>query len=51
MSRTRHFLAVEMNARLENGEQVLTFRTQTGDLVEAGPDHPLRFVTAPAMTA
>jgi uncharacterized protein len=42
-----HFLAVEMNARVENGEQVLTFRTQTGDLVEAGRDHPLRFVTAP----
>jgi hypothetical protein len=42
-----HFLAVEMNARTEDGEQVLTFRTQTGDLVEAGPDHPLRFVTAP----
>jgi hypothetical protein len=42
-----HFLAVEMNARVENGEQVLTFRTQTGDLVEAGPDHRLRFETAP----
>ncbi len=42
-----HFLAVEMDARMENGDQVLTFRTQTGDLVEAGPDHPLRFVTAP----
>jgi len=42
-----HFLAVEMHSRVENGEQVLTFRTQTGDLVEAGPDHPLRFVTAP----
>jgi uncharacterized protein len=42
-----HFLAVEMNARMEDGEQVLTFRTQTGDLVEAGADHPLRFVTAP----
>ncbi len=41
-----HFLAVEMNAHAEDGEQVLTFRTQTGDLVEAGPDHPLRFETA-----
>lgn len=42
-----HFLAVEMNARTEAGVQILTFRTQTGDLVEAGPDHPLRFENAP----
>jgi hypothetical protein len=41
-----HFLAVEMNARIDNGEQLLTFRTQTGDLVEAGGDHPLRFEVA-----
>jgi hypothetical protein len=25
-------------------EQVLTFRTNVGDVVEAGPEHPLRFV-------
>jgi hypothetical protein len=42
-----HFLAVEMNARMEGDVQVLTFRTQTGDLVEAGPDNPLRFETEP----
>ena len=40
------FLAVEMNARTTRSQQVLTFRTQTGDLVEAGPDNPLRFETA-----
>ncbi len=38
------FLAVEMNASERDGEQVLTFRTNVGDLVEAGPDNPLRFV-------
>ena len=37
------FLAVEMHARGEGREQVLTFRTNVGDVVEAGPDHPLRF--------
>lgn len=40
------FLAVEMDARLQDGVQILTFRTQTGDVVEAGPAHPVRFVTA-----
>lgn len=40
-----HFLAVEMNAHDNVGQQVLTFRTNVGDLVEAGPDNPLRFVT------
>lgn len=38
------FLAVEMNAGGEGEEQVLTFRTNVGDVVEAGPEHPLRFV-------
>jgi hypothetical protein len=40
-----HFIAVEMNAKGEGDDQVLTFRTNVGDVVEAGPDHPLRFVT------
>lgn len=40
------FLAVEMNASKVDGKQVLTFRTNVGDLVEAGPDNPIRFVTA-----
>jgi hypothetical protein len=39
-----HFVAVEMNASGEGANQVLTFRTNVGDVVEAGPDHPLRFV-------
>ena len=39
------FLAVEMTVAKENGEPVLTFRTNVGDVVAAGPDHPLRFVT------
>lgn len=38
------FLAVEMNASGEGEGQKLTFRTNVGDVVEAGPDHPLRFV-------
>lgn len=40
-----HFIAVEMHARNVDGEQVLTFRTNTGDIVEAGPDNPIRFQT------
>lgn len=40
-----HFIAVEMNAAMREGEQVLTFRTNVGDVVEAGPEHPLRFET------
>lgn len=40
------FLAVEMNANGEGEAQKLTFRTNVGDVVEAGPDHPLRFVIA-----
>lgn len=38
------FIAVEMNVSGEGERQVLTFRTNVGDVVEAGPDHPLRFV-------
>ena len=37
------FVAVEMNAEGKGDEQVLTFRTNVGDLVECGPDNPLRF--------
>ncbi|MUO80095.1 DUF1285 domain-containing protein [Agrobacterium vitis] len=39
-----HFVAVEMTVSARDGEAVLTFRTNVGDLVEAGPGHPLRFV-------
>lgn len=39
------FLAVEMDAGERDGEPLLTFRTNVGDVVEAGADHPLRFVT------
>ena len=39
-----HFIAVEVNASGRGAEQVLTFRTNVGDVVEAGPDNPLRFV-------
>lgn len=38
------FLAVEMTVSEESNEQVLTFRTNVGDVVRAGPDNPLRFV-------
>jgi hypothetical protein len=37
------FLAVEMAVSGEGAEQVLTFRTNVGDVAEAGPDHTLRF--------
>lgn len=38
-----HFVAVEMSVTVEAGESVLTFRTNVGDVVEAGPEHKLRF--------
>lgn len=38
------FVAVELNAGERDGEPLLTFRTNVGDVVEAGPEHPLRFV-------
>ena len=41
------FAAVEMNVSGEGDEQVMTFRTNVGDVVEAGPGHPLRFVDEP----
>jgi hypothetical protein len=37
------FLAVEMTAGEDESGQVLTFRTNVGDVVSAGKDHPLRF--------
>ena len=38
------FVAVEMNVAGSGAGQVITFRTNVGDVVEAGPDNPLRFV-------
>ena len=38
------FVAVEVHVSGRGEEQVVTFRTNVGDVVEAGPDHPLRFV-------
>jgi hypothetical protein len=38
------FVAVEMNVVGKGEGQVITFRTNVGDVVEAGPEHPLRFV-------
>ena len=40
------FIAVEMSVTDHDGTQVLTFRTNVGDIVEAGPDHALRFEIA-----
>lgn len=41
------FVAVEMFASGAGEEQVLTFRTNVGDVVQAGPEHPIRFVDEP----
>ena len=38
------FVAVEMDVSGEGANQSLTFRTNVGDVVEAGPDNKLRFV-------
>jgi uncharacterized protein len=38
------FIAVEMDVSGSGDSQVVTFRTNVGDVVETGPDHPLRFV-------
>jgi hypothetical protein len=38
------FVAVEMSVTKRDGKQVLTFRTNVGDVVEAGIQHPIRFV-------
>lgn len=37
------FVAVEMAVSGEGDAPSLTFRTNVGDVVEAGPEHPLRF--------
>ena len=38
------FLAVELNVSGGGDDQVMTFRTNVGDIVEAGAENPLRFV-------
>lgn len=38
-----HFLAVEMQVSENEHGQALTFRTNVGELIEIGKDHPLRF--------
>jgi len=38
------FIAVEMDVSVSGDDQVITFRTNVGDVVEAGPGNPLRFV-------
>ncbi|MBN9237556.1 MULTISPECIES: DUF1285 domain-containing protein [Phyllobacteriaceae] len=38
------FVAVEVDVSAGDGEQVITFRTNVGDVVEVGPANPLRFV-------
>jgi len=38
------FVAVEMSVTGDGEDKVLTFRTNVGDVVEAGSAHPLRFV-------
>jgi hypothetical protein len=40
------FVAVEMAVSGEGGSRTLTFRTNVGDVVQAGAEHPLRFVIA-----
>ena len=37
------FVAVEVNESMRDGNKVLTFRTNVGDVIEAGPQNPLRF--------
>lgn len=39
-----HFLAVELAVTGEGESQLLTFRTNVGDVVEAGQEHALRFI-------
>jgi hypothetical protein len=41
------FLAVEMAVEGNADDRVLTLRTNLGDLVRIGPDHPLRFEKEP----
>lgn len=39
-----HFLAIEMQVSGEGGQQMLSFRTNVGDIVTADAEHPLRFI-------
>jgi uncharacterized protein len=41
------FLAVEMQIAGSGRDQKLTFRTNVDEIVEAGPDHPIRFEVEP----
>jgi hypothetical protein len=41
------FVAVELKSEGEGPDRRLAFRLNTGDLVVAGPDHPLRFDAGP----
>ncbi|MGB3538669.1 MAG: DUF1285 domain-containing protein [Mesorhizobium sp.] len=38
------FVAVEVNVSGSGDDQAITFRTNVGDVVEVGPQNPLRFV-------
>lgn len=40
------FVGVEMNVSAQGPDQILTFRTNVGDVVAAGADHPMRFEIA-----
>jgi uncharacterized protein len=42
------FLAVEMQIVEKHGRQVLAFRTNVDDWIEAGPGHEIRFEAGPA---
>lgn len=42
-----HFLAIRVDATGEGKDQRLFFKTNLGETVEAGPDHPIRVETAP----
>ncbi|MCZ4352110.1 DUF1285 domain-containing protein [Roseovarius aestuarii] len=41
------FVAVDFNATGEGTDQVLTFETNVGDTVSAGPDYPIRVLRDP----
>ena len=41
------FVAVELKSEGEGRDRRLAFRLNTGDLVVAGPEHPLRFESGP----
>ena len=41
------FIAVELKSTGDGATRMLTFRLNSGDLVTAGADHPLRFADAP----